>query len=213
MKQNSKLYLFLILALVMTYNSYSQVRRADKWRAFVGVGINYPQLAGLVDGAYTPPVNFPTVNLGIQHMFKPMFGVRLDYGFNRFASDEGSPEFKVNYSRVNAQLLIDPTRYFGFLEPNFKLILHGGPGYSISKPLGRLVRNEQSYLNFTFGAELHYILSETVSVFLDGSYIYGFTDLDDYDPVLDGLGAFNSGVANVTVGISFSLVNCRSCNL
>tara|TARA_Y100001956_G_scaffold64141_1_gene64661 strand:- start:158 stop:595 length:438 start_codon:yes stop_codon:yes gene_type:complete len=145
-------------------------------------------------------------------MFKRAYGVKLDYGFNRFKNDDGSPEFKINYSRINAQFVFDPTEYLGFLPPRLRTILHAGPGFSFAKPLGGLEDNKQSYLNLLGGLELHYAINEKVSVYTDVAYIYGLTSLDEYDPPISGLGAFNGSVFNVTFGIAVSLSGCQYCD-
>lgn len=212
MKLNLKQYLFLFVALCMAQQSSAQFKDTSKWKALFAVGFNYPTTDGFVDGTYAQSVNFPTVNIGIQHMFKRTYGVKLDYGFNRFKNDDGSPEFKVNYSRINAQFVFDPTEFLGFFPPRFRTILHAGPGFSFVKPLGNLGDNKQSYLNLLGGLELHYAINEKVSVYTDVAYIYGLTSLDEYYPVISGLGAFNGSVFNVTFGIAVSLSGCQYCD-
>ncbi|MEO1030365.1 MAG: cell envelope biogenesis protein OmpA [Bacteroidota bacterium] len=212
MKYHYRLYLFILMAFFMTLHGYGQFKATSKWKALFAVGVNYPTTDGFVDGTYAKPINFPTVNIGIQHMFKRTYGVKLDYGFNRFRNDDGSPEFKVNYSRINVQFVLDPTEYFGFLPQRFRTILHAGPGYSFTTPLGSLGDNKQSYLNILGGLEVHYAINEKVSIYTDVAYIYGLTSLDDYDPVLSGLGAFNGSVFNVTFGLAVSLSGCQYCD-
>ena len=126
--------------------------------------------------------------------------------------DGFSPEVKINYSRINAQFVFDPTDYVGFLPTRIRTVLHAGPGFSFAKPLGGLGDNKQSYLNLLGGLEIHYAIAEKVSVYADIAYIYGLTSLDDYDPVLSGLGAFNGNVFNVTFGVAVSLSGCQFCD-
>ena len=211
MNRYSGLCLTVLLVFFMTLNSYGQ-KDTSKWKALFAVGFNYPTTDGFVDGTFAQSVNFPTVNIGIQHMFKRTYGIKLDYGFNRFKNDNESPEFKVNYSRINAQFVFDPTEYLGFLPRRIRTILHAGPGFSFANPLGNLGDNKQSYLNVLGGLELHYAVNEKVSVYTDVAYIYGLTSLDDYDPVLSGLGAFNGSVFNLTFGLAVSLSGCQYCD-
>lgn len=212
MRQYLKHYIFFFIVFFVTLNGYAQLKDTSKWKALFAVGFNYPTTDGFVDGTYAQPVNFPTVNLGIQHMFKRTYGVKLDYGFNRFKNDDGSPEFKINYSRINAQFVFDPTEYIGFLPMRLRTIFHAGPGFSFAKPLGNLGDNKQSYLNLLGGLEIHYAINEKVSMYVDTAYIYGLTSLDDYDPALSGLGAFNGSIFNVTVGLAVSLSGCQYCD-
>ena len=212
MKFNLIKYLLLFSVLFATGISNAQFKDTSKWKALFALGFNYPTTDGFVNGTYAKPVNFPTVNLGVQRMFKNTYGVKLDYGFNRFKSDDESPEFKLNYSRINAQFVFDPSSYIGFLPRRIRTILHAGPGISFAKPLGNLGNNKQTYLNLLGGLEVHYAISEKVSVYTDVAYIYGLTSLDDYDPVLSGLGAFNGSVFNLTFGIAVSLSGCQFCD-
>ncbi len=207
-----KQYLLFFSVIFMALNSHAQFKETSKWKALFAVGFNSPSANGFVEGTEAKSINMPTVNIGVQHMFKQQFGVKLDYGFNRFKLDDVSPEVKINYSRVNVQFVYDPSSYIDFLPPRIRTVLHAGPGYSFVKPLGNLDENKQSYLNFLGGLEVHYAISEKVSVYTDLAYIYGFTSLDDYDPVLSGLGAFNGNVFNLTFGLAVSLSGCQFCD-
>lgn len=212
MQDYFKKYLSVFIVVFVTLNCNAQFKDTAKWKALFALGVNYPTTDGFVKGSYAKSVNFPTVNLGIQHMFKKAYGVKLDFGFNRFKSDDESLEFKINYTRINAQFVFDPTEYIGFLPSRIQTVLHAGPGFSFTKPLGNLGNNKQSYLNVLGGLEVHYALTEKVSVYTDVSYIYGLTSLDNYDPVLSGLGAFNGSVFNLTFGLAVSLSGCQFCD-
>ena len=212
MRLNFSKYLFVLVFSFFTIISFSQSEENSTWKAQIALGFNYPFRDGFVEGAFSKSVNFPTVNLGVQRMFSKQIGAKLDYGFNRFSSDDSSPEFKINYSRINAQLVYDPTTSLYFLPEQIRTVLHVGPGFSFAKPLGNLGDNKQSYLNFNLGLEFHYTLSRKVAVYTDVSYIYGLTKLDDFTPALSGLGAFNGNVLNVTFGVSISLSGCYYCN-
>lgn len=212
MKRHLKHYLFFISLLFIAFQAHAQLKDTSKWKALFAVGLNAPSANGFIDGAAAKSVNFPTINLGVQHMFKRTYGVKLDYGFNRFKLDDISPEVKINYSRINAQFVFDPTDFVGFLPSRFRTVLHAGPGLTFVKPLQGLEDNKQSYLNLLGGLELHYAISEKVSVYTDLAYIYGFTSLDNYDPVLSGLGAFNGNVFNLTFGVALSLSGCQFCD-
>ncbi|WP_299128157.1 cell envelope biogenesis protein OmpA [uncultured Winogradskyella sp.] len=212
MQLHLKKYFITFSIICIGFNSYAQFKDSSKWKALFALGVNYPTTDGFVEGTYAQPINFPTVNLGVQRMFKKEYGLKLDYGFNRFKSDSESPEFKINYSRINAQFVYDPSDILRFLPNRFRTILHAGLGLSFVKPLGNLGDNKQSYLNLLGGLELHYAVSEKVSVYVDTAYIYGLTSLDSYDPVLSGLGAFNGSVFNVTLGLAVSLSGCQFCD-
>ena len=205
-------YISFFFPLFTTLNCFSQRVDTSTWKAQIALGINSPSQSGLVEGAVAKSLNFPTVNLGVQRMFSRQLGAKLDFGFNRFSSADDSPEFKINYSRINVQLVYDLTRSLYFLPEPIGLILHTGPGLSFVKPLSNLGDNKQTYLNWNAGLEVHYSINDKVSVYTDFSYIHGFTELDNYEPQLNGLGAFNGSLINFTFGVSISLSGCQYCD-
>lgn len=201
----------LILFLFGSISLIAQRRDIPTWSAQIGLGLNSPSKSGFVDSYPAQSLNFPTVNLGVQRMFTRTLGARLDYGFNRFKSDDNVQEFKINYSRINAQLVYNPSENLNFLPQDIQLIGHIGPGYSSAKPLSNLDFNKQSFLNINAGIEFHYSINRKVNLYTDISYIYGLTSLDDYNPELLGLGAFNGSVINVSFGVSIALSGCYYC--
>ncbi|WP_179021735.1 cell envelope biogenesis protein OmpA [Winogradskyella forsetii] len=212
MRYNFKQYLFLFGLVFITFKSEAQFKDTAKWKGLFAVGVNYPTTDGFVNGSYAKSVNFPTINLGIQHMLKRQYGVKLDFGFNRFKNADDTPEFKINYSRINAQFVYDPSSYLTFLPMRLRTVVHAGPGITFAKPLGTLTENKQIFLNLLGGLEIHYAINEKVSIYSDVAYLYGVTNLDDYNPALTGLGAFNGSVFNLTFGVAVSLSGCRYCN-
>lgn len=209
LKSNS---LFSIIVLFVVFSISGQQRSFDKWRAQVAMGVNYPFEAGFASGAYAKSANFPTINLGVQRMITRQIGVRLDYGYNRFSEGDGSPEFKINYSRINALAVFDPLDYIKVLPNKLRLFFHAGPGLTFVKPLGNLTANKENYLNLDLGAQVHYDLSETVTIFTDFSYIQGISTSYDFDPAFAGFGEFKGNMVNLTFGISVSLTHCYYCN-
>ncbi|MGY0391603.1 cell envelope biogenesis protein OmpA [Bizionia sp. KMM 8389] len=197
----------VVLFLIIT-NSFSQ-SEASRWKAQFSVGINSPSSSGFVPGYEGETVNFPTIQLGVQRMFKKQYGAKLDYAFNRLNHDASSPYFKINYSRINLQFVYDLTPVTNFLPPYLGIVAHAGPGFSMVKPLSGFSENNTSFLNAMAGLEFHYTVSRTLSVFLDTSYIYSFGS--DFDPVYEGFGSFNGNLFTATVGVSISLSGCYYC--
>jgi len=199
----------LLVALIFSLLGFSQ-KTTNEWKGQVALGLNFPGQSGFVTSFESKALNFPTVNLGIQRMFKRQLGAKLDLGFNRFSSSEESIEFKTNYTRINAQIVYDPTESLPFIPMRMGVVTHAGPGYSLIRPLGEFGDNNLSFLNVMAGAEFHYALSERASLYTDVSYILGVAG--DFDPESEGFGAFNGNLLTVTFGISFSLSGCRYCN-
>ncbi len=206
---NFKQTIVFISFILVTISGFSQAE-TSKWKAQFAIGGNHPFSEGFVEGYYAKSFNFPTINLGLQHMFKRQFGAKLDFGYNRFSNTDGSTEFKVNYSRINAQIIYDPTPIMTFLPIGFALVAHAGPGFSIIKPLGIYTENNTSFLNVMAGIEIHYSITQLLTIYLDTSYIYGLSG--DFDPVTEGYGSFNGNLLTATIGVSLSLSGCYYCD-
>jgi len=204
----SKKYILSVLALCCCLFGFSQNAKSVL-KAQIAIGVNSPSSSGFVAPFEAKPINFPTVNLGVQYMFKEQLGAKFDFGFNRFSNSDDSPEFKNNYSRLNLQIVYDATP-LNFLPPRIGLVAHAGPGYTFLKPLGNYTDNKHSFLNLMGGLEIHYGMTDTISLFTDVSYIYGFAK--DFDPATDGYGSFNGNLTTITFGISFSLSGCYYCD-
>lgn len=211
MTSNYRLQKFSVLVLILMCFVNSQAQRdTNKWKAQIALGLNSPSQSGFVEGFQAKSVNFPTVHLGIQRMFKPQLGAKLDFGFNRFSSDDDSVEFKTNYTRLNAQIVYDPTESLPFLPQRMGLVTHAGPGYSFVKPLGNFGNNKLSFFNAMAGLEIHYGITQRMSAYVDTSYILGFGK--DFDPETEGFGSFNGNLLTITFGLTFSISGCQYCD-
>ncbi|WP_250433219.1 cell envelope biogenesis protein OmpA [Hanstruepera flava] len=205
---NYRFYILLFISLFSIVTMFGQ-SEASKWKAQIAFGVNMPNGSGFVSGFEGSSVNFPTINLGVQRMFKPQYGVKLDFGYNRIENASSSPYFKINYTRINAQFVYDATSVFTFLPVNIGVVGHAGPGMSFVKPL-TFQDNNLSYFNIMAGIEFHYTVSRTFSVYLDTSYIYGVSG--DFDPITEGYGSFNGNLFTATIGLSVSLSGCYYCD-
>lgn len=203
----------LVLVLVCLIHSFNYSQDdTSTWKAQIAFGFNYPDIDGFVEGFEAKPLNFPTINLGVQHMFSRNLGAKLDFGYNRFSNVDGSPEFKTNYSRINAQLVYDVTNKLPFLPPVISIVGHIGPGLSFIKPLGNYGDNKHSFFNTLAGLEIHYRVAQTVSVYTDASYVLSFSKDKTYNPITEGYGTFNNNLFTITIGVSVSLSGCHFCD-
>lgn len=204
--------LLLSISMLLCFNQTNAQNNTNTWKMQLAFGINMPNETAQSEGFATKNVNFPTINLGVQYMFAQKVGAKLDFGYNRASNETDSPEFKFNYSRVNAQLVYDFSSDLMFLlPPEFAVVTHLGPGMSFATPLGSYSENKHTFLNGMLGVEMHLGLSETLSVYTDVSYILALNSEDKYDPVIDGF-SFNGNMLTVTLGVSVSLSGCRYCN-
>jgi hypothetical protein len=214
MTSNFKKYkkVVLLLGLILILVKGHTQSETSKWKLQLAFGFNYPDVDGFVSGFEAKPINFPTINLGVQHMFTKTEGVKLDFGYYRFSNTNTSAEFKTNYSRINAQFVYDTTKFFGFLPTQIGLVGHAGTGISFIKPLGNFGENKTSFFNAIAGVEIHYNISETFSVFTDLSYVFSFARNETYNPISEGFGTFNRNLFAVTAGVSVSLSGCYYCD-
>lgn len=210
MTSNFKLNTRFWFALILFSCAFSGFSQGDTStiKAQFALGISSPSANGFVNDFEANSINFPTINLGLQYMFKPKLGAKLDFGYNRISNTDSSPEFKVNYSRINAQLVYDASIITSFLD-RIGTFVHAGPGFSMVKPLGNYGENKTSYLNAMAGIEFHYGISDKLSVYLDTSYIFGFGK--DFNPISNGFGSFNGDLLTITFGASISLSGCYYC--
>lgn len=206
--KNYHKFCFIVCISFFSFYGNSQ-SDTSTFKAQFAVGVNMPSANGFVNNFEANSVNFPTINLGLQYMFKPMFGAKLDFGYNRFSNLDNTPEFKVNYSRINLQAVVNATKIFVFLPENMGTFVHFGPGFSMIKPLGNYTQNNTSFLNGMAGIEFHFAISDKLSVYLDSSYILGFGD--DFNPESVGFGSFNGDLLTITIGATISLSGCYYC--
>ena len=206
----SKIFKYSLVLFLVSIVQLQAQEDYSVWKGQFALGLNAPSQSGFVQPFAAKSTNFPTVNLGVQYMFKAQFGAKLDFGYNRMSNGNGSPNFKLNYTRLNAQFVYDLTPRAAFLPVGTGLVLHGGPGFSMIKPLGEYGANKTSFLNAMAGFEFHCLLSRTTAVYLDTSYIAALGG--EFDPLKEGYGSFNGNLLTFTVGLSLSLSGCRTCN-
>lgn len=199
----------VLLSLFSALNCFSQ-NETSQWKMQFGFGFNKPIDNLKQDDYFAKSVNFPSINLGINYMFKREIGAKLDFSYNRAGHADESLEFKINYSRVNVQLIYDFTYIMSFLPSQMAVLGHVGPGISFSKPLGNFSENKYTFPNVTGGLEVHYGIARTVSVFADFSYAMSLSGKEKYDPNIDGF-SFNGDLIALTFGISVSLSGCYYC--
>lgn len=201
--KTQNLYWLLVVAFLMTSVSVAQ-RDVEKWKLKVALGVNKTRADGESPGYYSGYINFPTINIGLQHMFSNSLGAKLDLGYNRSYNAENSLPFKLNYTRVNAQLVYDFTSLLPFLPYNIGIVGHAGPGVSMTKPLGNDANNTYTYPNAMLGFELHYRISKSLSIYGDASYVYSLSNASHYDVNTDGF-SFRGDLAYVALGLAISL--------
>lgn len=211
-KQNlSWLFVFAFLTSSLTFGQLN----VEKWKLQVALGVNNP-IDNNDPTFYSQYVNFPSINLGVQRMFYRNWGAKLDLGYNRSSNGGGSEPFKLNYTRVNVQAVYDFKDVFTFLPDPIGVVAHAGPGVSMTKPMVDVAHSpygnlSATYLNMLAGVEVHYRLSEFMSVYVDGSYALALSSKNKSDVNSKGQFSFNDDLIYASIGISISLDKCNYC--
>ena len=201
----------LFLTLMTTSVSIAQ-KDVEKWKLQLALGVNNTIDQEETVGFFSKQINFPTINLGVQHMFARNWGAKLDVGYNRSSeATNRSLPYKLNYTRVNVQGVYDFKDLITFLPPPIGIVAHAGPGLSMTKPLGNYANNTYTYPNVMAGVEVHYRLTESLSIYADGSYVYALSKKNKYNVATDGF-SFTGDLAYVAFGAAISLSGCHYCN-
>ncbi|PZR19369.1 MAG: flagellar motor protein MotB [Flavobacterium psychrophilum] len=101
----------------------------NKWSIEVSGGANKP-FRTFTPGYRTDRVNFFTVDLGTRYMFNNKFGLKLDFGYNKFENNDDSAEFESTYLRGDIQGVINLGRVLNFEDwtSRIGLLAHAGGG-------------------------------------------------------------------------------------
>lgn len=178
----------------------------NKWSIEVGGGANKP-FRTFTPGFRTDRVNFFTADLGVRYMFNNKFGLKLDFGYNKFENNEDSAEFESTYLRGNIQGVINVGRVLNFEDWTsvIGLLAHGGGGvYRLS--------NDDAFDGEDWGANLiggltaQFKLSNRIVLTADATGIVnGFQSrtFDGYSA--KGAGTVDGVVLNGTLGLTFYL--------
>jgi OOP family OmpA-OmpF porin len=103
----------------------------NKWSIELNGGLNKPART-MTPGYYNEVFNSLHVDLGARYMFSPKFGLKLDFGYDKFNEGDGSPEFESKYLRTSLQGVINIGRALNFetWTNTIGLLFHGGFGAS-----------------------------------------------------------------------------------
>lgn len=199
----------LFVALMATSLSVAQ-KVEEKWKFQVALGVNNTIDQEEAPKYFSKFINFPSINLGVQHMFSRNLGAKLSLGYNRSSAADNSLPYELNYSRVNLEAVYDFKDLITFLPAPIGIVAHAGPGVSMTGPLGSFANNTYTYMNVVGGLEVHYRFTESLSIFIDGSYAYSLSGKNKYDLATDGF-SFNGDLAYVAFGVSISLSRSGYC--
>lgn len=124
-------FLMISVANVNAQETEKKESGFDKWSIELNGGVNKPTRT-MSSGYYTKTFNLFHADLGVRYMFNPKFGVKLDFGYDKFEDGKGSPAFESTYLRTSLQGVVNIGRVLNFetWTNTFGLLAHGGFGAS-----------------------------------------------------------------------------------
>ena len=126
----------------------------DTFRMKLALGLHNPIDDGENDGYYSKRFNSPTIDFGFQYLFsRTVRELNLILASTELQVLTKSSMFKLNYSRINMQIVYDFTNFLNILPENFYSQVHFGPGISFTKPLANDSDNRYSFINISAGME------------------------------------------------------------
>jgi OOP family OmpA-OmpF porin len=177
----------------------------NKWSIEVSGGANKP-FRTFTPGYYTDRVNFFTVDLGTRYMFNNKFGLKLDFGYNKFENNDDSAEFESTYIRGDIQGVINLGRVLNFEDwtNTIGLLAHGGGGvYQLKSDNGFEGEDWGANLIGGFTAQLklsdNIVLTGDITGIANGFQNWNFDGMTQTTNTVDGL------ILNGTLGLTFYL--------
>ncbi|NDI97531.1 hypothetical protein GWA97_00385 [Flavobacterium sp. LaA7.5] len=188
--------LLLFLSLCVSINAQ---RRFDQYSLEAGYGLGISGAPGITE--------FSHFEIGFRYMVDEYWGVKFDYGSDRFRTD-GSPELGTDYQRYSVQGVYNLGRTLAltnYANGYFNMLAHGGLGYSSLKNINK--SGTDNIGNVIVGITPQLWLSDDFALTLDTSLILNFSQHYDFDGTYpDGKptnNAFVGNVINASIGITY----------
>lgn len=178
----------------------------DKWSIELNGGVNKPMRA-MTAGYSTATLNPFHVDLGARYMFNPKFGLKLDFGYDKFQERDNTAPFESKLIRTSLQGVVNLGRTLNFetWTNTFGLLAHGGLGVSqLSSDNGFNGKDHMGHGIIGLTGQIK--LSNSVALTGDLSgLVYGRQNWN-----FDGMGAAQTGsfdgvTLNASIGLTFYL--------
>lgn len=195
-----------LLATVLAFGTVTaQEKPYNKWSIDLNAGITKPTNP-FSDGYNTKNFNFIHGDGGVRYMFNNKFGIKADFGYDKFEEDKDSKQFETKYYRTSLQGVVNLGRVLSFEEWTSVLNLqaHAGAGYSWMTNDHFSGKDQMGH--FIVGLTGQLKLSERVALNADFTMINNVRQNNTWD----GRGAvndrgFDGTIYNATLGLSFYL--------
>ena len=178
----------------------------DKWSIELNGGLNKP-VRTMTPGYYNEVFNSLHADLGVRYMFSPKFGLKLDFGYDKFTDGDNSLEFESKSLRTSLQGVVNVGRALNFetWTNTIGLLVHGGFGASqLTSETG--FEDEDYMVNGILGLTGQVKLSNSVVLTGDLTGIVNAQQNWNFDGMSQTrTGPFDGILVNASVGLTFYL--------
>lgn len=209
---NKKLIIFSLLTASLGYS------QANKWSIDAGLGLT-KAITPLAKGYSTNMAGFLNASVAGRYMFNNKFGVKFEYGYNRFKNDEfgavsGGPEFRSFMQRFSIEGVLNLGRIAETenFAPRFTFLFHGGTGMTSLKNhsskwfAGPTKNKSDEFIHLIMGLQPHFKLTNKVSIFADATLMFHVGQSRTFDMTAKNYNRGFDGMAgNMSVGISYKI--------
>lgn len=177
----------------------------NKWSIEFNGGWNKPTRA-MSAGYSTSTLNLFHADFGVRYMFDPKFGLKWDFGYDKFQERNDTPAFESTQLRTSLQGVINVGRALNFENwtSTLGLLVHGG--FGVSQLTADSFDGEDYAANGILGMTGQIKLSDRAVLtgdltgIINGRQNYNF---DGMSPT--STGSFDGLLLNASVGLTFYL--------
>jgi OOP family OmpA-OmpF porin len=178
----------------------------NKWSIELNGGVNHP-VRTMTAGYSTATLNPFHADLGVRYMFSPKFGLKFDFGYDKFQERDNTSPFESTQLRTSIQGVVNVGRALNFetWTNTIGLLVHGGLGVSQLKAENGFDGKDYAgngILGITGQIKLSnkVVLTGDLTGIANGRQNWNF---DGKSAV--STGAFDGGLLNASVGLTFYL--------
>ncbi|WP_369048438.1 OmpA family protein [Tenacibaculum sp. UWU-22] len=173
----------LTTAFAVVLFTLTQVNAQDfnKWSIDLGFGAHKPVFP-MSSGYRTNTPALWQANISGRYMLNEKFGLRADFGYNKFSEGKRSKPFNSDYYRGTLEGVVNLGSLFNFSDwtKSINLLMHAGAGLSLLKPTSANNSNDKM-INMVVGITPQIKLADRVALFLDASTIAHFYQSRSFD--------------------------------
>ena len=178
----------------------------NQWSIELNGGVNKP-IRTMTAGYTTETLNLFHADLGVRYMFNPKFGLKLDFGYDKFQEADDTAPFESTYLRTDIQGVINVGRALNFEQwtKTFGLLVHGG--FGVSQLTSKNGFDGEDYMgNGILGITGQIRLGNNIALTGDLTGVVNGKQNHNFDGMSPNTsGAFDGGLLNASIGLTFYL--------